>query len=244
MAERCDLPKLNTTPGDPAVPVVPVSPPDGSLQPPQPPTGPTYLGWDELCYEISRVGGLQPQLLAGLFMNILADHFSAPQRIWEATLRQHLWNADPLKSQLKIAPISLFTRNQSIEPLSIVIKPGTLTPKRIGINDAGEDDGVEGAMHVRSITGSHTFLAAGGVGASANLLAWEVFQTWESLSRRLRETFFDDFQTSEVGEPVIASEFGNTIVYPVSVSYAFTYALQTVPVLPHVKKLDFNQTLT
>ena len=236
---KCDKPDLEEYSGqspelesdDPTDDVV-----DGSSAP-TPDPEPTVYGIDDILTEFCRVGGVHPQLLNGLFLNMIADHFSDPGFIWALSLKDKIFDPDPLKTNIQLFTITQFDPSDPPGTLSVVVKRGQQRFSRIGIGDTNGIS-VDGRSTIRKVEGSHTFLATGGTGAESEFLGWELSELFNSYSRLLVPNIFQDFQVANVGETGSVDEVGRLVGVPVIVTYEYTYEQTIRPVEPTLKRID------
>lgn len=244
----CDVPNLEEYPGGgpPKDPTDPTDPPiDGTLptEPDPPvtrydPTGPYSL--NDFCAELKRVGGMHPQLLDGLFMNMIADHFTNPAYIWAEPLKDKIWDEDPLKTKIQIYTVSDFDPSQPPGPLTVVVDDADIDIQRYVIGDL-YDVHVDGYEFSRRVVGTQTFLATGGSGAEAKYLAWELNELFTSSARILMDLgIFSDFEVVKVAKMGILDSTGNAISKPVSVRYQFLTNYIVRPIAPIAKKVDLD----
>lgn len=248
MSAEDDCNKVDLTERDPgALPEPePVDPemPDGSNPDPDPP-GPTFIDRGTLKDLICQVGSLHPQILNGLFLNLLADHFSDPRYIWNQKLKspQYQWRPG-VDTGVRIMTSTQWNEvDRSNEELVIVIKRGPQQWQPMGIGGKGEDD-VDGQVLYHMVTGSHTFFATGGSGAEAELMGDELAKLWIHESYRMtHEFFFSNFQPGELGSPGAVTDLGDVIGVPFSVAYAYQCITKTQPIQPTLKVFNVRQTL-
>lgn len=242
----CD--KVDLTEREPGALPTPETPdpetPDGSMPDPDPP-GPTFVSRGTLRDLICRVGSLQPQILNGLFMNLLADHFSDPRYIWNQRLRapQYQWRPGP-DTGIKLLTSAQWNEvDRSNEELTIVLKRGPQQYQPIGIGGKGEVD-VDGQWLHHMVVGSHTFTVTGGSGAETELLADEVASLWTHESYRMtHEFFFHSFQPGQLGDIGVVSDLGDILGIPFTVNYAYECVTKTQPIQPAAKIFNVRQSL-
>jgi hypothetical protein len=214
-------------------PTPPGLPPEREPLPPDPPqVQTTHYGWDTVCQQVALVGGIHPQFLDGLFMNIISDHFVEADRIWDPSLHEVIWHRDPLKTKLSIFPVTLMVRDVSSDRPCIVVKRGAFRSSRIAI---GDRDGVDGERFTRMVEGTHTFVAVGNSGANANALGWELFKFFEAICPVLRDQFGMDIVPDTAGELAVINDLGDQLGFPIGVSYRFLSSVMTETIDPAIK---------
>jgi len=242
MTEDCDRPDLEGREAGDLPEPPPVDPPeipDGS--PPEPDTTPSqFVPREDLQKAMCKVGTLSPQLLNGVFMNLLADHFSDASYIWHPSLRKYLWKPGP-DSKIRIATnVQWQSIDRTNDPVSIVLKRGVQDYKQIGIGGRGEVT-VEGQVLHHMVTGSHTFTAIGGSGAESEILGQELAEIWIAESYRMTNDFlFHEFQPGQVGELAAVDELGGAIGVQVTINYAYESTTLVRPIAPTHKVLSVH----
>ena len=218
----------------------PGDPPPRPDPPPAPPgSSTTYYGWAAVCEQVADAGGVHPQFLDGLFMNIIADHFADPARIWDDSLRGLIWHKDPAVSKLSIFPATMVKRDIALDRPGIIVKRGGFKSTRIAI---GDRDGVDGAETTRMVEGTHTFVAVGNSGPNANALGWELFMFLEAIAPVLRSEFGMDIAPDGGGEIAVLKDLGDQLAFPVTVSYRFLSTVVTAPIDPAIKVMTAEAT--
>jgi len=218
--------------------------PDGSMPEPDPP-GVGHIDRTGIRDLICRIGSLQPQILNGLFLNLLADHFSDPRYIWNQRLKspQYQWRPGPDTGIKLLTSTQWNGAGRTNDDLVIVIKRGPQSYQPIGIGGKGELE-VDGQVLHHMVTGSHTFIATGGSGAEAELIADEVASLWAHESYRMtHDFFFFQFQPGELGAPGVVGDLGDVIGIPFTVTYAYESITKTLPIEPPAKVFNVRQTL-
>lgn len=223
---------------------IPPPPPHPEGPAPQPMGTQTAYGWNELCADVAALGGLQPQILDGLFMNALADHFSDPSHIWSEDLRGLIWSPDPSRTKIAIFPVSHVERTTSLDIPAIIVKPGAFKSTRIAIGDADDVDPVAGPMFTRRIDGGHTFIVSGGSGSLVKSLGWELYAFFEAFGPLVRQRLGADLSADGIGEIAVLSDLGNKLAVPVTVNYTFLSSTSLRPIDPSIKVFSHNPTIT
>ena len=202
------------------------------------PPGQQVFGRGELRDLICQLGSLQPQILNGLFMNLLADHFSDPRYIWQEQLKRYQWRPGP-DSDIKIMTNAQWQDvERTNEPLTIVLKRGPQRYQPIGIGGKGAVE-VDGESLHHMVVGAHTFVATGGTGAEAELLGEELAALWTHESWRMtHEFFFHHFQPGELGSLGVVDDLGGALGVTFVVNYAYETVTRTRPVQPRLKVFD------
>jgi len=229
----CDRPELEARePGAlPASdPVEPPDIPDGSRPAPDA-TPPQFVPREDLHRAICKLGSMQPQVLNGIFMNLLADHFSDPRYIWQPALRKYIWSPGPESKILITTNARWNDVDRTNDPVSIVLKRGAQQYQRLGIGGRGEVT-VEGQLIHYMVHGSHTFTAVGGSGAETELLGEELSMLWTHETFRMMKEFFHDFQPQELGELGVIDELGGANGVPLTVHYKYESITNVRPIEP------------
>lgn len=215
---------------------------DGDVvSPPEPtPVDPTVIPRGTIRQLICQAGGLQPQLIKGLFMTVLADHFSDARYIHNEPLRKYRWLPNN-EGDIKIIVAEDFTSDETIEqPLTIVVKRHDHQFQPLGIGGRGAET-VEGRAIHYMVAGAHTFIATGGNGAEAELLGQELGRMWTNETiRMVEELFFHSFFMHKIGSLGLIEELGNAVGVPVSVVYTFEWVDIQRPIMPEPKILQVD----
>lgn len=210
-------------------------------------------GMDEAPYNVDQevsslcATGLRPQILTGVLLRLLTEHFSDGRRIQEPQLKGYIWNSDPGISRISIMPVwHWLTRGAQKRP-ALLIKRNALQPRTLGLGDglalisethaAAVPNDSPGLAQV-AVDGSHTVFALSSAAAEAELLSTEVFCRLLQYQQIIQDEFsFQRFRVAEVGPLHKLEEHSETFVVPVNLAYAYIDAWQLVSSAPFLKSI-------
>ena len=134
---------------------------------------PTYLGsfFSSFCSLLGR-----PQLMTGIFRDILMRHFYSAGHIEDPNLRQLVWRPGET-TDILIESVYRWRPELTEHRPGVLIKRNAMQNERRGIGDRhqGQVTDMYGHEHYATFwVGSHTLFCIGGSGAQAELLGTEV----------------------------------------------------------------------
>lgn len=197
--------------------------------------------------------GLKPNILTGIVLRLLTQHFAVAAGIQEPQLKAYIWNSDPRISKIHIVPVWRWLTAAVQNRPAIVVKRNALQPRTLGLGDgecliSGLSSEVvpadQAATQQIAVSGSHTIFAIASVAAQAELLSTEVFLRLTQYQQVIqREFMFARFRVAEVGPIERLEEHSESFVVPVTVAYAYVDAWQVWSTAPFLKRIVFDKTL-
>lgn len=225
-------------------------------EPPEPEATPTLVDFDEfssLCHT-----GFAPNVLTGAFGRILRDHFSDPNLIEAATLKDNVWHAQPqdttegsVGTGILIEPIFRWDPQQLGKRPAVYVKRNGFQIQRYGINDglqvglgknaAGDLKANEGEQHFVGVLGSHTLFCIGRTGAETEILAGEVFREIQHFAPVIRRDLkLKKLAVTEVTEPQLLEEYDQHLAVAVVLGWGYFEKWRLVPKAPWLKGLNIG----
>jgi hypothetical protein len=189
----------------------------------------------------------RPQLVTGIVVSWLRQHFSQTPNIEDPKLQDTLWAAKIDTTKILVDSVYSWKPATTETRPGVFIKRGPWRVLRLGIDDRKMGGmPISGNRHyVSFIQGSHSIFCIAGAPAEAETLAAEVYRELVQFGPLFRATFnFLKFQITDVGEVSILEEARENFVVPITLAYATDDAWEIiphVPVLKHVKLSAFIQ---
>jgi hypothetical protein len=192
-------------------------------------------------------------VLTGAFGRILRDHFSDPDLIEAATLKDNVWHAQPrdttegsVETGILIETIFRWDPQQLGKRPAVYVKRNGQKIQRYGINDGlqvglGKDDEGnlkinEGEQHFVGVLGSHTLFCIGRTGAETEILAGEVFREIQHFVPVIRRDLkLKKLAVTEVTEPNQLEEYDQHFVVAVVLGWGYFEKWRLVPKAPWLK---------
>lgn len=220
---------------------------------PVPVQGPTLVDLDQFSSLCST--GHTPQILTGIFLRVLQNHFANPDYIEQLALRDNVLQLKPEdtlegipETGILIEPIYKWNPVDFGKRPAVYIKRNSLQTQRIGINDgltvglSKDEDGnfntFEGEYHVIGVLGSHTLFCIGRTGAETEVLAYEVFRELQQFAPIIRQdVFLKKLGVTQVTELSKLEEHDQHFVVGVVVGWAYFEKWRIVADAPWLKAL-------
>ena len=186
-----------------------------------PPPGPAFAGtrFSAFCHLLGR-----PQIMTGLFRDILQRHFASPDHIEEPDLQQLIWSADERTSILIESAYRWLPGMTQFRP-AVVVKRNAYVNVRLGIGDRGQGPPVDsrGDPHYNTFwTGSHTLFCLANAPAHCELLTCEVQRELSQFGPIIREVLgLHRWQVMQVGTMSVLEEAQENFVVPITVGYTY-----------------------
>ena len=191
--------------------------------------------------------GLSSQIITGVLMQFMRNHFSTPSTIMMPGLKKYVWTpATPTTATSEAAlPGLLITNFTTFNPMSgqlpaIVVKRGQQDSSRQVLHDISQNsivqrnDGIRN--FVRFIKGTHTLYAMSNVDAETEALGDEVFDSLSFLSPIFVEQLpFHDFEVVSKGEIGVLDDLGNKLGIPITINYVYEYGWSVQSLAPKIK---------
>jgi len=187
----------------------------------------------------------RPQLVTGIVVSWLRQHFSQTPNIEDPKLEKTLWAADISKTGIVIDSVYRWQPALTESRPGVFIKRGPWRVLRLGIDDRKMGSmPISGNRHyLTAYQGSHSIFCIAGAPAEAEILAAEVFRELVQFGPLFRQTFkFLKFQVTDVGEVSLLEEARENFVVPITLAYAADDAWEIaprVPILKHVRLSAF-----
>jgi len=229
--DQTDLPRTVDECGDPIV--TEGGTPDGGLK----------FDWQDISDICPQ--GLSPLNVDRVFIRILKNHFSDPDKIIDPNLKDFVYNDNPDETNIRIVMNTTFDR-ASVQTPALVVKRGRQKMQRVVIDDLGETgDVLVGLPHyIRFIQGSHRVLCIGSTDGSTEALAFEVFTILNCLSPNVRRALpFHDFQVSGMSELGLLDDLANNLAVAIESVYSYEYGWTLQEVAPTLKRVLADTTV-
>jgi hypothetical protein len=188
----------------------------------------------------------RPQVVQGLLVSWMRNHFSAAPNIEDPALQKTLWAADIRQTGIAIDSVYRW------QPAMTEMRPGIFI-KRNGwrILHLGIDDRKMGGMsptgdpqYAAYIQGAHSLFCLSSAPAECEILGAEVYRELLEFGPKIRSAFgFMRFQVMEVGEVSILEEARQNFVLPISVAYAAEETWEIVKQAPPLKAIKLSTFL-
>lgn len=184
-----------------------------------------------------------PQIMTGLFRDILQRHFASADYIEEADLRQLIWRPGEQTNILVEVAYRWSPALTQFRP-GVIIKRNSYRNVRLGIGDAKQFPFVDQAgnrHYATSWLGSHTLFCIANSGAQAELLSSEVQRELTGFAEIIRSTLgLLRFQVLEIGPISILEEAQENFAVPVTVSYAYEQRWSVRPQAPRLNNISMS----
>lgn len=191
--------------------------------------------------------GLRLNVLTGLFLDLLATHFSSAAHIRDPLLQGYIWNADSTLSKILIVPSWKWqTADQQRRP-GIVVRRDALQFSGIGLADGAAIIGDRSETRIPSIadetlhvlaSGSHTLFALSAQPGQVERLADEIALRILHFQQALRKEFgFHTFRVAGIGALADIEEASEYFAVPVTVSYSLDEAWSVPTEAPFLKRI-------
>jgi hypothetical protein len=188
----------------------------------------------------------RPQLVTGMVVSWLQQHYSQAPNIEDPQLQQTLWAASIATTKLIIESVYRWQPSVTEGRPGIFIKRGPWRVVRLGIDDRKMGFmPLSGNRHYLTVLqGSHTIFCIAGSPAEAEAVATETYRELMEFGPLFRRTFnFLKFQVIEVGEVSLVEEARENFVVPITIGYAAQEAWQIAPRTPTLKAIKMSAFL-
>lgn len=210
--------------------------------------------WSSLCST-----GHTPNVITGVLLRFIQEHFSDPDKIEHSALRDNIWRNNPSDTTegippkgILIAPVYRWDPVDFQHRITIYVSRNQITTQRLGINDGlkvglgrdpetGELKTDEGEYHVVGVQGSHTFFCIGRAGAEVEVLGSEVWREILHFSPVLRRDLkLKRLVVSEASPISKLEEYDQHFVVTVAVGWYYYEKWRLRPVAPWLKSLSIG----
>lgn len=194
--------------------------------------------------EICNTVGLSPDMISGVLVQMLAQHFSCPEDIIIPELRGYVYDPDPAETRIWIQPLYTWNKTDAGKVPRIVYVDLDQQSKRITIGDQFYQHNTRlGAQgFVRSWSGSHRFMCIGHTDLEASLLARELAQFWTQFTPWIIANLpFHDFHVQSRSAPQQFDELGDRMGVALVVSYSYIWSWELVPDGPPLKAVTMTK---
>ena len=180
----------------------------------------------------------RPQIMTGVFKDILSTHFSVAARVEEPSLKHLIWT-DSEATKIVIEPITKWKPETTRLIPGIIIKRNAYSNQRAGIADRMDRLTPVGNEKFSTYwQGSHTFFCVGGSGTQAELLSTEVQRyLTEFASVIINHVKLDRLSVVSVGEIAKLEESDENFVVPVVCAYIYQENWEIMPQVPRLNRL-------
>lgn len=222
-------PDLPPPPGGPVV-----TPPTGDLDP----DGYPVMTFEEvslLCNDI----GLSPEIVEGIIVQLLRQHFSDPANFIYTELSKYIWTADPQTRRLEIVEVNQWSEVGADKLPGIVYADLGSQNTRLAIGDSFYVDTLRGTeSFARGVSGSHRLMCIADDNYVAGKLADEVQRWLMEFSPKIRDQLlFHDFQVTDRAQAQPFAQLGNRIGVALVVRYQYVLAWELAPAGPPLKSV-------
>lgn len=184
-----------------------------------------------------------PQIMTGLFRDILQRHFASPDFIGESDLRKLIWRSGEQTNILIETAYRWRPELTQLRP-GIIIKRNSYRNVRLGVGDALQTPFVDQAGNRHFATswlGSHTLFCITNSGAQTELLCSEVQRELTGFAEIIRGTLdLLRFQVLEIGPVSILEEAQENFAAPVTVTYAYVDKWSVRPQVPRLNNISLS----
>ena len=183
-------------------------------------------------------------LLKGVYLRLLAAHFSDPDNIGDEQLRQRISEKPYVDSDSTGILIKMVAdwqpTTEELRP-AILINRGQIDVERLTIGNQVGQDWVTGvASYISNLVGSHTIFAIARTADEADIIAVEVAKVLLVASPIIqKEVNLTRLQLMSVGEASRLEESKDHYAVAISIAYIVTESYDTAPHVPVLKRINF-----
>ncbi len=194
----------------------------------------------DLCGSVYR-----QNILTGIMLTWLAQHFSRSDRIIETGIKHRVWDPDFEKSKIQILPVEEWKPQTTEQRPALLAKRGNLKFVRYGIDNrligGGGRDSVR-RVHVGAMQGTHTIFCVAGEGGEAEQLSAEVSQELMKFAPIVRHWLaMLRVELVSIGPLSKLEEASENFVVPVDIAYAFDQEWELLSLDdPFLKEIRLN----
>jgi hypothetical protein len=186
--------------------------------------------------------GLRPQLMTGILLQIIRQHFADAQNIEAPSLTDFVWIPGET-SPITIEPAGVWRPTDVEEMPRIIVKRGDWISERIGINDQlmGGDiwDGSE--TFSKTMNGTHVITMTQPSEDAADILAYEVYAELSRYGPLIRRNLcLKRFSVNGIAAPVVHEQAREITSTSVHVSYSGSEDWVIQSAAPALKTFDFR----
>lgn len=185
------------------------------------PPPPAFIGTtiSDFCSVLGR-----PQILTGIFRDILQRQFAHERYLQEPSLKDLIWQPGE-RTHILIETAHRWRPELTQKRPAVIVKRNSYTWRRYGIGDQAQAPHLDqrGDEHFEGYwIGSHTLFCIAGSGAQVELLASEVERHFTQFAPAIRRTLnLHRLQPLQSGSVSVLEEAKENFAVPVSVGYAF-----------------------
>ncbi len=189
----------------------------------------------------------RPQLMTGLFVELLQRHYAQTNFIEDPNLRQLVWQDNETTPILIESVWRWDPTTTGLRP-GIIVKRNSYKFQRLGIGDNRHQlppADKSGNPHYWVLwLGSHTLFCMGHSGAQVELLAAETQREFTQFAPEIRQSLgLMRLEVLEVGAVHLLEEAADTFVVPITVAYAYPEAWSLRQEAPRLKNLSLTTLL-
>jgi len=171
--------------------------------------------------------GPRPQLMTGLFISLIRQHFASPDNIDSSIFRERLFSdaPDPDGSgQLLIEDATVWTPLRAQKRPGIVVKRNAWQhEKHFTLDSASGVDEFGNIQYTKLMRGSHTIFCIGREGGETEVLAAEVYRFFMHFGMIFRHYFgLLMFELLEIGAPAFVEEAPDCYAVPITIGYGWS----------------------
>lgn len=206
--------------------------------------GPVTFEFDELADLCSEVG-LSPDMITGVLVQLITQHFSCADWIIKPELREYVWTPDVSTRKIFVYGFASYVAStQSNKLPAIVYRDMGQQGQRVAIGDQFYNDKSrpEANGYARFWRGSHRLMCIGQTDGEASLLASELAQWFTEFQPWITSALpFHDFQVvSRSGEQPF-EQLGGRVGVALNLSYTYLWAWELVPDGPPLKAITITK---
>jgi hypothetical protein len=193
--------------------------------------------YNYLCDQLPTINMMQ-----GLIMNILANHFSNAANIIDPTLRQYTWDPDPAVTKLILNIEEDWDPDVIGRRPAIFLSRQPMTITKLSINDEELGGKLSGVRKFDMlIRGSHSMVCHHMGSAPPDSLAFEAAMLIARVAPILRQWLrLMDFRVTDIGAKEREDDPQDAYKVAVTIPWAFWYPWKIDPVAPVLEFIDMK----
>ena len=188
--------------------------------------------------------GLRPLLVTGMLVQEIRDHFSAPDRLDQANLREYLWRSKLDTSTIVIEAMTKWNPELTSSRPAILVRRNDWQVQRLGIGDkmlmSTALDGWD--QYSLMMCGSHTIFCLARESGECETLAAEVYLQLLEFGPVLRDRLqLMRFFVTEIGKMTPVLESREHFGIPVTVAYVHNQSWTVRKHTPVLETFEFDK---
>ena len=194
--------------------------------------------------------GPRPQIMTGLFVSLLRQHFSSADNIESAIFRERVFRSGPdedASTSLLIEDATVWTPGRTALRPGIIVKRNSWEhQKRFTLDSSSGVDAQGNVQYTKLWRGSHTIFCIGREGAEAEVLVAETYRFLMHFGMVFRHYFgLLMLELLEIGALAMLQEEPNNFVVPITIGYGWaeTWTVQeNIATLRDIRLSDIFRT--